>query len=96
VATSRFEGLPFTLLEALSTGLPLVLSDIAPHRELAAEADGPGVRIAGEPASAWADAVAAVAGDLTTASKDARERAEHHSLEAMVEQTLAVYAEAMA
>jgi glycosyltransferase involved in cell wall biosynthesis len=44
VQPSRLEGLPLTLLEAASYGLPLVASDIAPHLELLA-GDGPGRRL---------------------------------------------------
>jgi glycosyltransferase involved in cell wall biosynthesis len=44
VQPSRLEGLPLTLLEAASYGLPLVASDIDPHVELLT-ADGPGRRL---------------------------------------------------
>ena len=34
ITASELEGLPLTLLEALSFGLPCIVSDIAPHREI--------------------------------------------------------------
>lgn len=89
---SRFEGLPFTPLEALSTGLPVVLSDIGPHRDLAGGGGGDGVRlVAGEDPAAWAAAVAATAADLPAASEDALRRATAHSSAAMVARTAEVY-----
>lgn len=39
VSTSLGEGLPVAVIEAMATGCPAVLSDIPPHREVAAGAD---------------------------------------------------------
>jgi glycosyltransferase involved in cell wall biosynthesis len=40
VSASELEGLPITLLEALSYGLPCIASNIAPHREVMEAVDG--------------------------------------------------------
>lgn len=44
VLPSHLEGLPLTLLEAIAYGVPVVVSDIAPHLEVVGE-DGPGHRV---------------------------------------------------
>ncbi|WP_380283453.1 glycosyltransferase family 4 protein [Kitasatospora purpeofusca] len=38
VSASRFEGMPISILEGLAAGLPMLLSDIPPHRETAGDA----------------------------------------------------------
>ena len=44
VQPSHLEGLPITMLEAAAYGLPVVATDIAPHREIIADS-GPGHRL---------------------------------------------------
>ncbi len=39
VSVSQGEGLPVAVMEAMAAGLPVILSDIPPHRELVGDAD---------------------------------------------------------
>jgi len=39
VSTSSREGMPVAVLEAMACGVPTILSDIPPHREIAGQAD---------------------------------------------------------
>ncbi len=39
VSTSKIEGLPFNIMEALACGLPCIVSDIKGHRDLVADGD---------------------------------------------------------
>ncbi|MBL8778736.1 MAG: glycosyltransferase family 4 protein [Acidimicrobiales bacterium] len=97
LAPSTYEGLPFTPLEALSTGLPLVLSDIPPHVELAEQGAGAGAQVvAGRSPDDWARAVGRAIADLPAASRDALDLARAHDLATMVERTAAVYRRAEA
>ncbi len=57
VSCSRAEGLPNTVLEATASGLPCILSDIAPHKELIGDNTGCGALFRlGDP-SALRDAI---------------------------------------
>lgn len=97
LAPSAYEGLPFTPLEALAVALPLVLSDIPPHRELVPIGGGAGVQAvpAGE-REVWADAVERVLRDLPAAREGAHRIAAEHRVETMVDATLGVYRAASA
>jgi len=90
LAPSRYEGLPFTPLEALAAGLPLLLSDIPAHRDLAG--GSPAIRLVelGN-VDAWVGAAVEMAGSLAERSAEARRAATDHSLDRMVESTLGVY-----
>ena len=72
VLPSKLEGLPLTLLEAASYRVPLIASDIPPHREVIG-ADGPGGRLfhSGD-ALALRDTLASVLGSLDTERVGAR------------------------
>jgi len=72
VLPSKLEGLPLTLLEAASYRLPLIASDIPPHREVIG-ASGPGGRLfrSGD-AHALHDALAGVLASPSTEREGAR------------------------
>jgi glycosyltransferase involved in cell wall biosynthesis len=90
VLPSRFEGLPFTPLEALADGLPVVLSDLPPHREIASS--GGGARVAPlDDVAGWAGTIVEVVASLDAVSRAALEHAEQFSSSVMVDRTRAVY-----
>jgi glycosyltransferase involved in cell wall biosynthesis len=73
VQPSDLEGLPLTLLEAVSYGLPIVASDIAPHQEVLGACDCGAHRMfrAGD-ASDLAAALSGVLADLELSQRAAR------------------------
>ena len=64
VLTSRFEGTPNALLEAMACGLPAVVSDASPGPcELIGPEDGAGLIVPVEDAAATAEAIIRLASD---------------------------------
>jgi glycosyltransferase involved in cell wall biosynthesis len=95
VSPSSLEGLPLTVLEAASFGLPIVASDIPPHLEILGS-DGPGHRFfrSGDE-TGLADAIDRCFEDHPTERRAAKEKAEEvlltYQWDGIVEQTEAAY-----
>jgi len=94
VLSSREEGIPNALLEAMAAGRPAVVTDVGGNREVLRDGDTGWIVPAQSPA-ALADALAAVLGDPAEARRrgerartDTRER---HSIDAMVRRHEAFY-----
>jgi glycosyltransferase involved in cell wall biosynthesis len=95
VLPSRFEGQPIAVLEAASYGLPIILSDIAAHREIALS----GARYfpVGDVA-ALAEHLAAIFAAPGAAQRDAGERERlmaKHDWDAIARATLCVYCDVL-
>ena len=101
VSASLLEGLPLTVLEAMSYGLPVVLSAIPPHVEVAGDEEVPGIRLT-TPGSliSFADGLAsALSADVDAERRAATERAGRlmsaYDWDAVAAQTEAVYRRAV-
>ena len=99
VMTSQYEAMPYTLLEALSAGLPLISTQVGGVEEVLVPGRN-GIRLpVGAASSDIADALVDLFSDkarldLWSAASFARSR--QYSINAMVEQTLEVYRAALA
>ena len=87
---ARFEGAPLVPLEALSSGLPVLASDIGPHSDIAAVNAAVRVLPTGDP-EPWAEEILRMAADLPGLSRVAYEIVETRSVESMIDALLAVY-----
>lgn len=94
LSPATFEGLPLAPIEALATGLPVLASEIPPHRELAALSPAVQVLPAVDP-DAWAERVLGMLGELGELSDAAVGARESFSVDRMADETIAVYEEVL-
>ncbi len=85
VSTSREEGMPNVVIEAMSSGLPMVASDIDPHRELIEPADWARLFPLGDVDALAAAVRQMMADDLEPMRRAALARREDYSLTKMID-----------
>jgi glycosyltransferase involved in cell wall biosynthesis len=91
LAPGEFEGLPLAPMEALASGLPVLASDIPPHRELARECAALRVVPVGASGDAWAAEVERMLPGLESLSETAMTAGELFSVDRMADGTVAAY-----
>lgn len=91
LAPGEFEGLPLAPMEALASGLPVLASDIPPHRELARECAALRVVPVGASGGAWAAEVERMLPGLESLSETAMTAGELFSVDRMADGTVAAY-----
>jgi glycosyltransferase involved in cell wall biosynthesis len=96
VSVSRFEGHPNTVLEAMACGCPVVVSDIASHREFLDE--GSALFVSADDVSGICEAILATLAQPEEArrrARSARAVVERYSIAAMTESYERVYREVL-
>lgn len=95
VSASRYEGLPFHVVEAMACGLPLVLSDVKGHKDLVGSgADACGLLYPYGDEAACADGAARLIGDgvlRRNLGRRAREASAGYGLNRVFDQVIAWY-----
>jgi len=90
LAPGRWEGLPFLPMEALVRGVPVVASDIPPHRELSSASEGL-IIVKGDTDVAWREATLSAALNLAKHSEAGLRSRPALSSEQMIRQTVSLY-----
>jgi glycosyltransferase involved in cell wall biosynthesis len=96
LSLSRFEGSPNTVLEAVACGCPVVLSDIAAHREVAAQLPNAILVPASEPAAIAEAICRGLSGAHSRSTADASLALAHLTPEAAARRYLDIYRQALA
>lgn len=96
VSTSRIEGLPFNIMEAMACGLPVVASDIKGHRELVQDGETGLLYKDGDSADLQEKLIDISKNQdnfITKAEKNIRTELDPYILEKVFEQVMAIYEE---
>lgn len=93
VSTSRIEGLPFNIMEAMACGLPVVASDIKGHRELVEDGET-GMLYKSRDSEELKERIRAISKNRSFMGKAGiRDRLEPYGIHRILEQIMEVYEE---